>query len=106
MVGIVFAIAILLAMWSVLNPAKDEAITGAVTAVDETGQLGEAYDAYKSVPNPKAQAEQGIGARLFKLLNDDPYKFMAVVVIAAAILFVFGVRLKTMRRYQRGLTRW
>ena len=115
LVGLVFVIMILLAIASVLNPAKQEAkdqLVNEFSKQDQTEALNNSYQLSKTASSldPKSNAEQKSGNFFMNLLNENPEGFLILVLVIAGILFIFGVPLKSMRSYtgglQRGLRGW
>ncbi|MFH1589396.1 MAG: hypothetical protein ABIB43_02415 [archaeon] len=103
MIGLVFTICIILAVLSVLNPAKEDAISNVVKNIDETGTASKLLETKSLISNPKGEIEQTSGNFFYKLITNNSKGFMALVVVIALILFALGVGLKPVRSYQRGL---
>ncbi|MCK4997168.1 hypothetical protein KAS08_02595 [Candidatus Pacearchaeota archaeon] len=108
MLFLVFGIMILLAVLSLLNPMKQEVKDVAVNEiakVDETGIINESYNTYNDITglNLKPKAEQKSGNYFLRTLQNNPVEFLFVGFLVSGVLFLFGVRLKSMRGYSSGL---
>lgn len=106
--GLVLAIMFLLAILSVINPLKSEAkdeIVEEVSEYDESGDIEKSYNILKSVPDPKGKVEQKSGNFFMNLLENNIASFIGLSLIITALLFVLGVRLKSVRSYKNSLVK-
>ena len=103
-IQIVFGIFLVLAILSVINPAKQEAVDKIIKETDAAG-IAPAVAVINNIPDPKGQAEQYTGNFLWRLMENNPQTFIGLVLLVSVALFIVGVRLKTLRGYQRGLMR-
>ncbi len=110
LVGLVFGVMILLAILSVINPIKEQAkdeIVNELSEQDKIEVLNNSYQLSKDINNldPKSNAEKKSGNFFINLLNENPEGFIIIALIIAGVLFLFGVPLKSVRSYSRGLQR-
>ena len=105
LLGLVIAIALLLAVWSQIPSEKDIAIaTGkAIAPSDKTGQVQNAVNVAEQIPDPKGDIEGGVGEWVLNVISKNPTQFFGICFIITVILFIVGVRLRTLREYLRGL---
>lgn len=98
---IVFAIMILLAAFSIINPillnAQNQAVGAVTKAMPESNNIERTYEAYSKLPDPKGTIKQETGSELYKLMNNNPQGFVVLGFGVTIVFFIFGVRLKTLR---------
>ncbi len=107
---IVISIMFLLALLSVLNPAKEEikeSIIDEASKVDNTGIVNDSYNVYKDATklDPKSKAEKESGNFFMKLLQENLFGFLFIALLITVILFLVGFKLKTGRGYRNSLQR-
>lgn len=100
---LVFLIFIVLGVKSQINSVVDEAKKEAIDAVDSTGEVTGLFGVVDSIPDPEAQAKQGVGEWLWDKLENNPEELMLLALLVAGFLFAGGVYLGPVRGFLRGL---
>jgi len=108
MIGLVFILFILLIIFSLVNPLKNEAkdnLVQEISKTDSTGTAESRYNTLENIPDLESDTQQKSGGFLLNLLNESPGEFLLLVLVVAGILFLLGIRLKSMRGYNSQLSR-
>jgi hypothetical protein len=107
--GLVLTIAIFLILFSQIMPAlsqaKEQVLEASTASLpeDTSNQVINAYAIYDSIPDPppppppEGTVKITIGEHFYNLIVENPGSFFIVILLISAVLFIIGVRLRSLR---------